>query len=287
MGRSLCLLLLMLCALPIYAAVVYTQPPSAAGGVLISSWVAPNGSDADMYAYDSFTLSTPQTITEIDWRGGYLNNATLPNGTRDPLTDFTITIYASIAGGSQPNVSTPGANGVIYLARYTGIGNAGETPAGTIAGIAMYDYKYTLATPFQAAAGTKYWVQIEATQSLYPDWGLAVGTGGDGQYYRYSTGLAMYQMAPNDTTFSILTAALHLTGDLNNDGLVNEDDADLVLQYLLGERPDLDAAVKSLAVQAGLPSTPPDIRVALWIMNHRQRTPSRATAPTRHICKGK
>ncbi len=45
---------------------------------------------------------------------------------------------------------------------------------------------------------------IEAYQSSYPDWGIAVGTGGDGQYYRFSTGLAQFLFIPGgDTSFTL------------------------------------------------------------------------------------
>jgi surface antigen len=60
-------------------------------------------------------------------------------------------------------------------------------------------------------------------------------------------------------------------GDLNNDGKVDEIDADLVLQYLAGGRNDLDAAVKALATAKGL-ANPPDVSAALWILQHIART---------------
>ena len=33
-------------------------------------------------------------------------------------------------------------------------------------------------------AGTKYWVYIVAPQDGIPDWGISVGTGGDGMHFR-------------------------------------------------------------------------------------------------------
>jgi len=59
-------------------------------------------------------------------------------------------------------------------------------------------------------------------------------------------------------------------GDLNNDSLVNENDADLVLQYVFGERDDLMSAIQALASQVGFPDNPPDIRVAAWILSNCQ-----------------
>jgi hypothetical protein len=107
-------------------------------------------------------------------------------------------IYPSIAGGSQPDVTHA------PLVQYQTGSSAGETPAGTFGGIAMYDYSFTLPTPFQATAGTKYWVQIEAWQTGVPDWGLAVGTGGDNKHFR---GMAVagdihYDAPAGDTAFT-------------------------------------------------------------------------------------
>jgi hypothetical protein len=84
-------------------------------------------------------------------------------------------------------------------------GNAGETPAGTFGGAAMYDYKFTLPAPFQAAAGTKYWLQIQALQHATPDWGMAAGTGSDGNHYRMTHVEGNnFLMVPGDTSFSLL-----------------------------------------------------------------------------------
>ena len=37
----------------------------------------------------------------------------------------------------------------------------------------QYAYQFALPDPFQAAAGTKYWLQIQAFQSGPPDWAVS------------------------------------------------------------------------------------------------------------------
>ncbi len=182
------------------AGVVFSYPPSPSGGIVSSSWVDPDGSDSDMYAYDDFTLAATAAITEVRWRGGYGLNAPFGN-----VFDFTIHFYESIAGGSQPHVTNPELP-EIYLAYYHVGNNAGETPAGVFGGSMMYDYHYSLPMPFVAQAGVKYWIKIEASQPGYPDWGTSVGTGGNGYHFRYSTGLAMFQNVPSDTCFTLISA---------------------------------------------------------------------------------
>lgn len=173
--------------------------PATGTGLIQSSWVAPSGSDQDMYVYKDFTLASAQTIREIDWRGGYIQNAMFGR-----VTDFTVTIFDSIAGGSQPQVTRPDTPEV-YLAKYTVGGNGGESLAGVFGGVTMYDYKFVLPTPFAAEAGKKYWLRIEAAQGSFPDWGIAVASGGDGKYYRFSTGLALFQLiSGGDTAFTLL-----------------------------------------------------------------------------------
>ena len=193
-----------------------------------SSWVFDAGSDADMYAYDDFTLGSTQTITEVRWRGGYQNFAAYGH-----VSNFSVTFYESIAGGSQPHVNNPQLPEV-YLAYFLLNGVANETYVGTFGGMPMYDYSYVLQTPFLAQAGVKYWIRIEGYQSVFPDWGLARGTGGDGQHFAFSTGSAMFYFAPGDTAFKLLAAAMVL-GDLNCDWVVNFGDINPFVLALTGQ----------------------------------------------------
>ncbi|MFI5398452.1 MAG: hypothetical protein ACHQ9S_23205 [Candidatus Binatia bacterium] len=183
------------------ADIAFERPPSPGGGLIVSSWVDPNGSDADTYAYDEFIVAADAAIAEVDWRGGYSLGA--PYG---PVTNFSVTFFDSIAGGSQPHLGNPQLEDTspIYLAKYYVGGNAGEAPVGASG---LYDYRFVLPTAFHAVAGTKYWLRIEASQSTYPDWGIAVGTGGDGNYFQFITGRASFLFVSGDIAFTLLTSA--------------------------------------------------------------------------------
>ena len=183
------------------AVVVYSQLPSPGGGLLQSSLRDPDGSATDQWAWDGFQFGWTQTITEVRWRGGY-DPARLGSG--GPVFDFTVDIYASIPGGTQPDISHP------PLVHYDVGGNADETPADVLGGVQTYDYRFLLPAPFQAVAGAKYWVQIEAFQSGAPDWGFVKGTGGDGQYFRRLAGGGgyIYQLAPGDAAYTLLAPRL-------------------------------------------------------------------------------
>lgn len=180
---------------------VFSYPPSAGGGLCTSAWVAPDGTDSDTYAWNDFVLPTTEGITEVRWRGGYGYGA--PFG---KATQFTISFFATNITGFEPLIVTlPDPYGEPCLANYQVAGNAGETPAGVVGGVAMYDYHAFLPTPFVATAGVKYWIRIVAWQPGYPDWGLIKGTGGNGSHFRYITGLHMFQNVPGDPSFTLAT----------------------------------------------------------------------------------
>jgi hypothetical protein len=182
-------------ALPIL--VIYNQPPSPSGGLLYSSLREPDGSALDQWTWDEFVLGSARTITEVRWRGLY-DPARL--GLGGPVYNFTVDIYPTIAAGSEPDLANP------PLVHYELGGNAGETPAGVVAGVPTYDYGFVLPTPFQAAAGTKYWVQIEAWQYGTADWGLAKATGGNGHHFEKVKGNSsiIYRSASGDAAFTLL-----------------------------------------------------------------------------------
>ena len=175
---------------------VYSQPPSSSGGLLQSSWWPPDGSGYDQWVWDGFKLASTLAITEIQWRGGF-DPAKFGSG--GPVLDFTVAIYPSIPSGTEPDVLHP------PLVQYQTGGNAGQTPAGTFGGMAMYDYHFTLPASFQATGGTKYWVYVVASQNGIPDWGFSVGTGGDGKHFvRIHNVGNVYQSASGDAAFTLL-----------------------------------------------------------------------------------
>jgi hypothetical protein len=178
---------------------IYNQPVDPNGKLLLSSWLDPDGSDNDQYIWDNFTLQSNETITEIDWLGVY---DPLRFGAGGPVIDFSVSIYPSIAAGTEPAVANP------PLVRYQTGGNAGETAIGTAGGITLYGYTFSLPTPFPVSAGVKYWVQIEAFQhGSIPDWCLAPGADGDGSHFRRTAGAGgdiLYRSAPGDAAFTLL-----------------------------------------------------------------------------------
>ncbi len=144
-------------------------------------------------------LQSDQKITDIKWFGVY---DPLKSGAGGPVLDFSLSIYPSIAVGTEPNVAGP------PLVEYHTGGNAGETTIGLVGAHTVHAYIFSLPTPFTAAAGVKYWVQIEAIQhGSTPDWCLAAGSGGNGSHYLRGAGAGgdtMYRSVPGDAAFTLL-----------------------------------------------------------------------------------
>lgn len=178
---------------------LFDQPLDPNGKLLLSAWLDPDGSDADQYIWENFTLQSNETITDINWFGVY---DPLRFGAGGPVIDFSVSIYPSIAVGTEPDIANP------PLVRYQTGGNAGETALGTVGGTTLYAYAFHLPGSFAASAGVKYWVQIEAAQhGRLPDWCLAPGMGGDGRHFQRTSGAGgdiLYRSAPGDAAFSLL-----------------------------------------------------------------------------------
>ncbi|MGZ4965054.1 MAG: TIGR02597 family protein, partial [Limisphaerales bacterium] len=176
------------------AAVLFTQPPTGSGSLYQSSV---NGTDYDQLTWDVFKPTNSAAITQIQWRGGYIYNAIYSGH----VTNWTIAFYRDVGTAYQPDVINP------PYEIYTISGNANETLVGTISGTTMYDYSVSLPSPFQAGAGTNFWLLIRADEPNIPDWGIAMGSGTHGSCFRRTAGMAdwWFYRASGDIAFTLLT----------------------------------------------------------------------------------
>jgi hypothetical protein len=202
------------------SAVLYSQPSNATGTLHQSSWWDPDGSDYDWYVWDSFIIPASRSISEIQWRGGFLYGGTWSG----PVLDFTIAIYPSIAAGTEPDVVHP------PLVEYQTGGNANQTPFGVVGTTMLYDYNFVLPTAFQATGGVKYWVHIYAWHHGIPEWGFANASGGNGAHFRRHSEY-VFQMAPGDCAFTLIGPALPCPADVTHNGVVDVDDLIMVITH--------------------------------------------------------
>jgi Divergent InlB B-repeat domain len=203
--KAILLSCLVLTALHAQAGVVCEQPHDGSGTLHHSSRYQANGTDYDQYVWDSFSVTDAQAVTEIRWRGGYIPDWSYWAG---QITNFRVCIYASLPGLSQPILGPGYPHTPATLMAYDTGDKAGETSAGVFGGVEMFDYHFTLPTPFQAAANTVYWVQIEADFiNGIPSWGFANGSP-NGSHFRRIPNQADYyfQIAPGNAAFSVITS---------------------------------------------------------------------------------
>jgi hypothetical protein len=196
---------LLLSALHAQAGVVFEQAHDGSGTLHHSSRYQANGTDYDQFVWDSFSVPTAQAVTGIRWRGGYNPGWSYWAG---QIANFRVSIYASIPGLSQPFLGPGYPHTPATLIAYDTGDKAGETSAGVFDGVEMFDYHFTLPTPFQAAADTVYWVQIEAEfVNGIPSWGFATGVP-NGSHFRRIPNQADYyfQIAPGNAAFGIVTS---------------------------------------------------------------------------------
>lgn len=196
-----------------HAAILYDQMTNPGTTILTSSWVPPNGTDSDTYAWDNFLLPTESTVREVWWIGG-----------GSPVSGFTVRFYTGLAAAPdlQPTITalpeeeTPAD----YLKGYRFNDNANETP---IAGTSLNQYHVVLPTTLTLPGNTVFWVKIEGDTVGFPTWGVARATHGrDEHYFRYITGAHMFFSGTGSEAFQLrgdavpepATAAALLIGGL-------------------------------------------------------------------------
>lgn len=159
----------------------------AAGGVASyearTSMAPTNGADATSM-FDDFQPTAAASIGSVKWQGIYCVQAASAPAPAPTATEFVVSFHADSAG-------RPVTTSTLLQARYTAT-QAAQTPGGQVPNLscgtaasttwALYDYSVTLPTPFAAAAGTRYWVRVQAVTPSYDVfWGWRSGSTANAQ----------------------------------------------------------------------------------------------------------
>ncbi len=147
--------------------VLFTQPFDGSGDALASQ-NAVGGLGNFATAYDSFTLTTTNSVNTVAWVGEYFD------GSPGTITSWTVSFYGDNAG-------VPGG----LLASYSIGGNGNETFLSDFGGHPGYTYSETI-PGFAATGGTKYWLSVVPSMGYPPQWGWA--TAGPGVSYQVFEG---------------------------------------------------------------------------------------------------
>jgi len=178
-------LLLLLLAVPSWAAqvLVYSQGPNYQD--LYASQNDTSGFGANFTAYDNFTLGSATTITSVGWVGGYYNPQTA--GT---ISNWTVAFYADSAGQPGGLISSFGISG-----------NGGETSVG-LDNLGDPVFAYGAVVSFAASAGTQYWLSVVPSTPFPPQWGWTTSSVGDGISYQ-DDAFGNRTQNPSDLTFDL------------------------------------------------------------------------------------
>lgn len=167
---------------------LYDQPILTAPDAF-SSQNDPGANGNFALVYDNFTLGSMASITGVNWSGQYYNPTTL-----GPITQYTLSFYTSAAGSPGPLISS-----------VTITGTAGETLMGgqlSLIGGQLYNYNATLpGAGFSALGGIEYWLSIQPTLNVPPQWGWNIGSGGDGTLVQDFYGITSH--VAHDMAFSL------------------------------------------------------------------------------------
>jgi len=157
-----------------------TVVPTATAGYVEArtSQIVSNGAPPSA-VFDDFRLTGASTIRTVSWQGIYCVQAANAGAPAPTASAFRVSFYTDDAG--RPNLNTP-----IQSSTYT-LAQVGQTFDKNVSGLTcgtapnttwpFYRYSTTLAAPFAAAAGTKYWISIQAlTPSYDVYWGWRDGT---------------------------------------------------------------------------------------------------------------
>ena len=163
------ILFLFISTFQIEAAIIYDQPYD--GSNIADAYASQNDSASGGFgdfakAYDDFTLDSATSIGKVKWYGEFFS------GEPAPISNFLIQFWSDNSG---PNAQ---------LFSETIVGNAHETFVEKIGNFNLYQYGMDLSLPFQALAGTNYWLSIKATLDYPPQWGWYQGKGGNGVAYQ-------------------------------------------------------------------------------------------------------
>ena len=160
------------CVTSAHAQAVVDQPFTTLGSYTSQNDTRPGGLGNYDTAYDDFTVAAGANIGTVTWVGEYFN------GNPAPISGFTVNFYADNAG-------VPGT----LLQTNPIVGDANESPIGLDTfGNSMFSYSTTLPAAFGASAGTPYWMSVvpdlPMDASFDPQWGWAIGSGGNGASYQ-------------------------------------------------------------------------------------------------------
>jgi hypothetical protein len=205
------------------AAVLVNQPLFWSGnGTSVGSAHSIEYTPSENYGFrasDEFMLAGPAMITGVKWYAMSYDFVTAANNpvSLDTINAYNISFFADNAGVPGAVLSSEPAVPADVTVTLLGTGTFGST-------VNLYEFSYTLLTPFQASANTRYWFAPLLETGTYSPVvaGWVQGSGGNNSSYRVGLGTApgpsligsdrayslTGQFVPEPATYAMVSGAL-------------------------------------------------------------------------------
>jgi hypothetical protein len=183
---------------------VFDAMSTAPGNAQTSQRLA-SGSSIQMS--DDFVLSAAASLEHVEWSGIYCVTTVGAPAPSPTATAFTVGFYPDL--GNAPDLANPISVATYPMSRVaqTHVHTVPNGLCGTASptAIPFYRYALTLNTPFAAAAGTRYWLSVQAnTPDFSVFWGWLNGPTSNGRsIQRLQTGADV--VFTTDRSFSLRT----------------------------------------------------------------------------------
>jgi hypothetical protein len=159
------------------AGVVYDQPPTFPGTTTAWTSTFDPVIFGNFYTtYDNFSLASSSVVTDLTWQGFSFDSNSL-GGTSNPVLSFNVSFYADASGKPGVSLSSQHIAFTSSVAGTTDYFANGKSET-------IYNYSGSLTSGFAAAAGTSYWLSVQAVTNYPAYWSWTSGTGGDGASYQ-------------------------------------------------------------------------------------------------------
>jgi hypothetical protein len=142
-------------------------------------------------AYDDFTLGASALVTRVDWVGSYFNLSV-----QGAITAFTLTVWSDYGGQPGSSLFSESINGA-----------SNEVAVNTNSGSDAFgdpEFNYSANLPFNAIAGTQYWLSIVPDLAFPSLWGWETSTGTESSPVSYQDYFGTRSQNPTDLAFTLL-----------------------------------------------------------------------------------
>ena len=167
---------------------LYTQPANFPPDNPCACWTSDFAPGQGGYqTFDNFALGQDSLVGFVDWQGFYYDYINASGNPAGANTDsWTLSIWSD-NGSNAPGalLYSQTTSPALVTSTFVGSSSSGNNSLGVP--LDVYDFSLHLDSPFNATAGTPYWISVLSNQTNFnPLFAWSYGLGGDGQSLQYT-----------------------------------------------------------------------------------------------------